>query len=338
MALRVIELVLPEREAKAFPEAVEGHLRGGPWVITLDGGKQRLRFVLDADESGSVVDEIERRFGHAPGFHLLILPVHAMLPRPPEPPKEDKPAAEAKPRRYGSKRGGLSREELYGEALDMAKPKGVFYATVILSTVVVSIGLLRDNTAAIIGAMVIAPLLGPNVALGLATTLADTRLLKHGLRSNVIGFVIALGVTIALGVILEVRTTTHEIEARTSVHVSDILLALAAGSAGALAITTGVPTALVGVMVAVALLPPTAVIGLMIGSGHMGLAGGAALLLAVNLICVNLAATAAFLAQGIRPRTWWEADRARRASRTALIFGTVLVLVLLALILYTQQS
>ena len=65
-------------------------------------------------------------------------------------------------------------------------------------------------------------------------------------------------------------------------------------------------------------------------------AGGAALLLAVNVICVNLAATATFLAQGIRPRAWWEADRAMRATRIALAIGVALIALLLVLVFVTQ--
>jgi uncharacterized hydrophobic protein (TIGR00341 family) len=330
MALRLIEVVLPEREAETLPSVVDMAPQAGPWHERLEDGRLCVRLLFDRDDTGAVVDELERRFGNVSGFHLLILPVQAALPRPPEPEAEKDRGPT-----FGAK--GLSREELSGEARDMAKPTRVFFATVVLSTVVVAIGLMRDNTAAIIGAMVIAPLLGPNVALALATTLGDTDLLKRGLRSNLIGFVIALTITIALGALVPMSALTREIEVRTTVHWSDLVLALAAGSAGVLALTSGVPTALVGVMVAVALLPPTAVVGLMLGHGRADLALHAGLLLAVNLLGVNLAATATFLAQGIRPRTWWQADRARRSSLVAIGTEIVLVVLLLVLIVISQK-
>ena len=69
---------------------------------------------------------------------------------------------------------------------------------VILSTVVASIGLIKDNLAVIIGAMVIAPLLGPNIGLALATTLGDSDLGKKALKTNFTGifiaFILALGI------------------------------------------------------------------------------------------------------------------------------------------------
>lgn len=332
MGLRMVEVFLPESEAATLKRSIDFEPEGGPWTQILHEGMTSTRYLVDLDQSGAVVDDLQRRYGNVPGFRLVLSPVSASLPRS-EPAEEDK---QEKARTYGSRGGGLTREELHAECLSMAKPSGTFYATVILSTIVVAIGLMRDNPAVIIGAMVIAPLLGPNVALALATTLSEPKLMRMGLRSNGIGFVIALTITILLGLLAPQFQLTHEIEVRTGVHWSDVLLALAAGSAGALALTTGVPTALVGVMVAVALLPPTAVVGLMIGSGRLAQAGSAALLLLTNVICVNLAATVTFRVHGIEPRTWWEAEKARRASRRAVWIGTALVVALSILIYLTQ--
>jgi hypothetical protein len=85
-------------------------------------------------------------------------------------------------------------------------------------------------------------------------------------------------------------TASAGLAPRTEVGLASIALALASGGAAVLSLTGNVPIALVGVMVAVALLPPTATLGLMVGDGHWGPAAGAALRLAVNVVCVNLAA------------------------------------------------
>lgn len=97
--------------------------------------------------------------------------------------------------------------------------------------------------------------------------------------------------------------------------------------------TTGLSTTLVGVMVAVALLPPTATLGMLLGSGQPGLAGGAALLLAVNVVCVLLAAMMVFLVKGIKPRTWLERNRAKQSMTIYLTLWATLLLVLIAVIL-----
>jgi uncharacterized hydrophobic protein (TIGR00341 family) len=122
------------------------------------------------------------------------------------------------------------------------------------------------------------------------------------------------------------------------VSLSDIALALAAGAAGALAFTSGVPTALVGVMVAVALLPPLVTHGLLLGSKFFQLAWGALLLFLTNFIAINLSGVVCFLFQGVSPREWWEADKARKATRKAILLWFTLLLALLTIIVLSQGS
>ncbi|MGB5198349.1 MAG: DUF389 domain-containing protein, partial [Sedimenticolaceae bacterium] len=94
---------------------------------------------------------------------------------------------------------------------------------------------------------------------------------------------------------------------------------------------------LVGVMVAVALLPPTATMGMLLGAGHPRLAAGAMLLLAVNVVCVIVAAKLVFMAKGVKPRTWHERRKARQST---LIYGStwVILLLILLLIVLTRRS
>jgi len=201
---------------------------------------------------------------------------------------------------------------------------------------VAAIGLYRDSVAVIIGGMVIAPLLTPNMALSLATTLGDRDLARKSVLTNLSGLALAAAFSLLIGLVLPVAENP-EIARRTVASVADAVLALAAGCAGALAFTAGAPAGLVGVMVAVSLLPPLVVAGLMAGAGRPGPAGGALLLLAMNVICVNLAGVATFLATGVRPRTWWEKDRARRASRRAVVAWSVLLALLVLIVLVSRS-
>jgi uncharacterized membrane protein len=90
-------------------------------------------------------------------------------------------------------------------------------------------------------------------------------------------------------------------------------------------------------MVAVALLPPAVTLGLMLGHGDINLAAGAGLLLAINVVCINLASKVVFFVKGIRPRTWWEKERARRAM-IMYVLAWLLTLVLLVLLIYGRRS
>ena len=167
-----------------------------------------------------------------------------------------------------------------------------------LSTVVASVGLEQDSVAILIGAMVIAPLLGPNVAFAFGAAIGDRTLMLSAGKSGVLGVVLSVVIAGVLAFLIAPNIASHELLARTSVDYAGIALALASGAAAALSVTTGLSATLVGVMVAVALLPPAVTVGIMLAAGRMNLAVGAAMLLIANIACVNLAAQLVFLAQG----------------------------------------
>ena len=207
-----------------------------------------------------------------------------------------------------------------------------FIVLVMLSTVVAAIGLVEDNVAVVIGAMVIAPLLGPNLAFGLGTALGDVHLMKKSLKALIVGVGVAILLSFFIGLAWPF-TNSQELLARTYVGMDSLALALASGAAAALSLTTGLPSVLVGVMVAVALLPPAATVGLTLGHGETGHALGAFLLLAANIVSVNLAAKLVFLVKGIRPRTWAEKAKAKRAMIIYIVVWVVTLMFLSALIL-----
>ena len=125
--------------------------------------------------------------------------------------------------------------------------------------------------------------------------------------------------------------SADELMSRTVVGLDSPALALAAGAAAALSIATGLPAALVGVMVAVALLPPAAAAGLLAGAGELNLAARAGLLLAINVVAVNLAALLVYFFKGVRPRTWLERRSAKRSVYVNAGVWLVLIAILTAL-------
>jgi uncharacterized hydrophobic protein (TIGR00341 family) len=191
--------------------------------------------------------------------------------------------------------------------------------------------MLRDQTAVVIGAMMIAPLLGPSLALALSTTLGDRSLLGQSLRANILGGGLAFAGAVGMGLLLPVDPTVGEVAARTMIGLPDVALAAAAGAAGVLAMTRDQATGLVGVMVAVALLPPAVALGLLLGDGHLDAALQAGLLTATNIVALNLAAVCTFLAMGVRPRDWRDLEQARTSICLALALwgGTLALLVAL---------
>ncbi len=336
MALRLIEMVLQEKDGAEIRQLLKEHTVLEHRQVRLPDGEILVRILLDAEQNEAVLDLLEKHYTGDEGNRVIILPVEATLPRAapePEVPAEpgQPPLAEKSPERIG-------REELYEDIKDAARCSKVYLTMAVLSTIVAAIGLNHNSVAIIIGAMVIAPLLGPNMALVLGTTLGDLSLLRRALLTALAGIATTITLSVVLGVMVHVDPTSSEVASRTRMGLGDIAVALASGCAGALAFTTGISATLIGVMVAVALLPPLVTFGLLLGAGEMELASGALSSFLMNLICVNLAGVATFLVQGIRPASWWEKDRAVKATRIAIALWTVMLAALIGLILLLRHG
>ena len=338
MTLRLLEIYLPATDETVLKDILNEHAIIDVRQQVISKEILSLRIVMEAEHTESLIELLQNRFRAVDSFRLVIIPVEATLPRPESEQASDTNPPDQRNKEESKKTARISREELYADIEETTKLSWIFVVMVILSAIVAAIGLLRNNVAIIIGAMVIAPLLGPNVALSLATTLGDIPLARRSLITNGIGISTAIFFACGLGLLLDVDPTIPEIASRTTVGIGDVILALAAGSAATLAFTAGAPSALIGVMVAVALMPPLITVGILLGSAYWHEAFGALLLLLVNLICVNLSGVTSFLVQGIRPINWWQADKAKRATRQAITVWTILLLLLIAIILFSQQN
>lgn len=293
-----------------------------------EDGRSFMRLLVRPEQQQTVLDALQAALGGDSRAKTMILPLEAVLPRPPEP-EQSESDRQAQTRR--------SRESLYTEVESGARLDSYFLLMVLFSTIVATIGLLEDNVAVVIGAMVIAPLLGPNLALALATALGDRDLMWRSLRSNLVGLSLAIALAFLIALLWTVNVESRELLSRTDVGLDSVALALASGAAAVLSLTTGLPTALVGVMVAVALLPPAATFGLMLGVGAYTQALGAGLLLAVNVVCVNLAAKLVFLYRGVKPRTWLQKRQARQSMAVYIGFWVVALVILIGAIYLRQR-
>lgn len=331
MNLRMMELIAPPEEAKEARKVLEDENIVGIWTDSYDDGCAVVRVLLDFDLTETIADTLRDKFEDVDGFRIILFDVEASLPKPEET-EDEEPDDEDK-----KTSNRISREELYADVTNDSELTWTYIGMVVLSTLVAGVGLILDDVATIIGAMVIAPLLAPNVSLALAATLGDLELGWRSLKANTAGLFASLGVAFIMGLVFTVDTGSQELISRTMVNLKHIIIALAAGSAGVLAFTRGVPATIVGVMVAVALLPPLVDVGLLLGAGYMQLAIGAGILTFTNLICINLAGVLTFLIQGIRPRGWREEKKAKKASRIAIATWFALLVIFGVIIWYWGQ-
>ncbi len=303
--MRLIELTFPDGDR--VQSLVKACLKADPLDYRLterdERGRRLLRLVFKDGDGQRALDSIQAIMEEEADWRLVVLPVEASLPK-----LDESPDADARRQRTLA-----LREELYDDISKGARLNSDFLLLTALSTLVVVFGLSADNIAAVIGAMVIAPLLGPILAFSFASALGDLQMMTRAARTALAGLGLGLGLSFLIGLVYDPNLASGELMSRTVVGLDAPALALAAGAAAALSIATGLPAALVGVMVAVALLPPAATAGLLAGAGEYTLAGRAALLLAINVVAVNLAALLVYFFKGVRPRTWLERRSAKRS-------------------------
>ena len=199
MALRSIEITLPEGKKEQIEELLSErkealdvrmqHIIGvwkhpvkGVMYSRLSEEQILVKILVFAEESESLLKSLQERFSDEDGFRINIIPVEASLPAEEMAVKSTDAADLSGDKENKSFR--LSREELYEDISTATKLTRVYVVLVILSAIVAAIGLWNNSVAIIIGAMVIAPLLGPNVALSLAAALGDINLAKNAFKDK----------------------------------------------------------------------------------------------------------------------------------------------------------
>ena len=217
-----------------------------------------------------------------------------------------------------------------------------FYVLLLLSTLIATLGLVADSVAVIIGAMLLAPLMTPILAVAASLVIADMRALLASVAILVTGILAAVAVaTLSMWVGLSDLTSSSalpsEIVGRTHPSLIDLGVAIAAGVAAGYVVThRRVLSSLPGVAIAVALVPPLATVGIMIALGDWESARGAMLLFATNLVAIVLSAIVMLRWAGFAPPE--VGARAARSTRVG-IAASLLLLILIAvpLTVHTRQ-
>jgi uncharacterized hydrophobic protein (TIGR00271 family) len=201
-----------------------------------------------------------------------------------------------------------------------------------LATVVACYGLFSNSPAVVIGAMIIAMLLGPIAGVSLGLVDGDNALVSQALPTLLGGFMVVYGIAFLLGMIHHDLPLTDEIYARTTPNLMDLLIALGGGAAGAYSmISARLSVAFVGVAIATALVPPLASSAICLARGEYELAFGAFLLTFTNIVGIQVAGSVVMWLGGYRGSQ--QDDRLSTLKRN---FLSVLVLIALALFLGGQ--
>ncbi len=214
----------------------------------------------------------------------------------------------------------VARGELHSKAADLIPDTVVFAIMTAISAIVATAGVLLDSVSVMVGSMVIAPLLGPSMATSVATVIDDQDLFTTSARMQFVGGGISVVSAVAFAVLVRFTsiggtdinvTSSLELSAHSSPTVLLLAVALCAGVAGAVSLSTSGMTSLVGVMIAAAVMPPIGVMGVGVAWVHPTVVLGSAAVVLVNVLAINLGAIVTLWYFGYHPGNLSDIRRTR---------------------------
>lgn len=177
MSLKILEVIVDQTDVDLVIDIAKHHDVLDYWSSPeSEEGRAHIRMLVRPEKRQTVMDALQSVLTVSETARVIIQPVETVWPIP----EIDQDAEKSK----DASRLQTTREELYSEIERGARLNSNFFLLTFLSTVVASIGLIENNVAVIIGAMVIAPLLGPNIALALGAALGDSELMWRALKAN----------------------------------------------------------------------------------------------------------------------------------------------------------
>jgi uncharacterized hydrophobic protein (TIGR00271 family) len=196
------------------------------------------------------------------------------------------------------------------------------------ASLIATLGLLANNAAVVIGAMVVAPWILPLRALVFGSLIGDRKLLLRAVATLAIGVAITTLLSMGLGLIAGnmdlLRVVPKEITARLQPNLLDLGIALAAGAIATYAkVNPGAVSSMAGTAIAVALVPPVCVMGIMLAAGELDDAQGAGLLFSANLLGILIGG---IIVLATREPYFREKLRTQNRSRLPLLIALVLAI------------
>jgi uncharacterized hydrophobic protein (TIGR00271 family) len=210
-----------------------------------------------------------------------------------------------------------------------------FWVLLSLATIIATAGLVSDSTATVIGAMIVAPLMTPILGTALAVVLSDRPALIRSVSFVLGGAAVVIALAFAFGFLVtpEALINNSQIQSRISPRLIDLVAALATGAVGAFALVrSDVSDALPGVAIAISLVPPLGVVGLLLQDARFHDASEAGLLFATNVAAIVATGTVVMLLYRVRgAATDAGMPVGALTGRTLLVIGSLVVLVAIPL-------
>lgn len=221
-----------------------------------------------------------------------------------------------------------TREVIHSEA----GFSGVYLIMNLLAATIATYGLLANSPAVVIGAMLVALLLGPIMGISLGLVEGDTKLLGKALGALLLGAIGVLLISFVIGSIHKEIPLTDEILNRTAPNLIDLMIAFAGGAVCVFArMAPRYASGLIGAAIATALVPPLAAASILFARGESGLAFGALLLVFTNMVAIQFAASVSLWLVGFRKMTYQKKEGISGFMRSHTL--SIVLLLILAVVL-----
>ncbi|MBV0924160.1 TIGR00341 family protein [Halomicroarcula limicola] len=328
--MRLVQLTVPTGKLEAALDVLDGE--GIDYVVSDETSNRDIAAVVSFPIPTEALEPILaalREVGLDEDTYTVVVEANTVISRQFDELQEKYAEEESEDR--------IAREELMAKANGLAPSFPVYATMTVISAVVATAGLLLNSAAVIVGSMVIAPLIGPALSANVGTVVDDREMFRRGVKLQVVGLLLSIVSAAIFAYFVRTAnlippisdiTAIDQVRERVSPDFLSLAVALGSGAAGILSLTSGVSTAMVGVMIAVALIPPAAAVGIGIAWAAPLVSLGSGVLLLVNVLSINLAALIGLWYQGYRPERWFQQDEARTATvkRIGVLVVAILVL------------
>ncbi|MHA2059579.1 MAG: TIGR00341 family protein [Candidatus Ranarchaeia archaeon] len=322
--MRQIQAVVPSK-FKLTPviEKIYEKVQVKPTILRAEANVLVTVNVEDQD-SGDIMNIFQLEGVGSKFGTLSIMPVLASYPKQPKP---------------ASRLSRVSIDELETTVVEAGELSKRFILFAILASVVASLGLIANLPVIVLASMILGPHMGPIISTSLAMVLGKTEIVRRGIATEIIGILLSIGVGWGLGLVIPETSLTSEILIRTSPTIYDFGLAVVSGIAISYSYTYGLSTALIGVAVSSALVPPASTIGLTLAMNDIQGVIGSSQLLLMNVLTINIIVGLTFWFQKVRPLLDFKKAQARRYLGGRMVIVIVFLAALISPIIFqTAQS
>ncbi|WP_227378335.1 TIGR00341 family protein [Haladaptatus halobius] len=235
----------------------------------------------------------------------------------------------------------ISRNELHSQMADLLPSFSIYIPLSIISAILVTSGVLLGSVTVLIGSMVLSPLIWPPIAISVATVLDDQNLFIRSIKLEIVGVVVAVVSAFIFALLVKITPlvlldrsidSLLKISSYTAPPFLLVVIALSAGTVGALSLGNQSMTGLVGMVVAVAVVLPIGVLGTALAWGRLTIVVGTSAVVLLNLLSVTLTGTLTLWYMGYHPATWSELRQTRSIILKRVVLFSILILLFIILL------